>query len=302
MFGVALETVRPAGVDGEKKWVNDLTAGRRAGAFNSLRSPVQAMKIAVYDSHLTDAQGAFLQPMLPQPKKRGRPPTDRRRIVEAIRYVIKGGIQRRLLPADFPPWKTVCHIFRQWTRDHTWAALNARLRAQVRATHGKRARPTAASLNSQSVKSDGHGGAVGCDGAKQIKGRKRHLLIDTLGLVLGVLVTPARTPEREGAQALLAPLLGWFTWLRRLWVDGGYSGATFAHWVQGLRPKLEVEVVKRSDDVQGFRVLPRRWVVERTCGRLMRQRRLVRDYETTETSAQAWVCIAMIRIQLRRLA
>lgn len=260
------------------------------------------MKIAVYDSSLTDAQWAFLQPMLPKPQKRGRPPTDRRRIVDALLYVVKGGIQWRLLPADFPPWKTVYHVFRQWTRDRTWAALNARLRAYVRKTHDKRSRPTAAILDSQSVKSDGHGGAVGYDGAKQIKGRKRHLLVDTLGLVLGVRVTPASTPEREGAKALLAPLLGWFTWLRLLWVDGGYCGPAFAQWVQGLRPKLKVEVVKRSDDIRGFVVLPRRWVVERTFGWLMRQRRLVRDYETTETSAEAWVYIAMIRIQLRRLA
>jgi transposase len=260
------------------------------------------MKNASYDTDLTDAQWALLQPMLPPPKKRGRPPTDRRRVVDAILYVVNGGIQWRLLPVNFPPWKTVYHIFRQWSRNHTWEALNARLRAQVRAAEGKRCRPTAAILDSQSVKSDGHGGTVGFDAAKRIKGRKRHLLVDTLGLVLGVRVTPASTPERTGAQALLTGVLGWLTWLRRLWVDGGYSGQTFADWVRTLRPKLEVEVVKRSDDVKGFRVLPRRWVVERTFGWLMRQRRLVRDYETTEASAQAWVYIAMIRIQLRRLA
>lgn len=127
-------------------------------------------------------------------------------------------------------------------------------------------------------------------------------MADTLGLVLGVLVTPASTPERDGAQALLGRVLVWFTWLRLMWVDGGYSGEAFAQWVQGIRPKLEVEVVKRSDDVKGFHVLPRRWVVERTFGWLMRQRRLVRDYETTASSAQAWIYIAMIRIQLRRLA
>jgi transposase len=250
------------------------------------------MQIAVYDSSLTDAQWAFLQPMLPQPNKRGRPPTDRRRIIDAILYLIKGGIQWRLLPADFPPWKTVYHVFRQWTLDYTWESLNARLRAHVRQTQGKRCRPTAAILDSQSVKSDGHGGAVGYDAAKRIKGRKRHLLVDT----------PASTPERDGAQTLLQGVLGWFTWLRRLWVDGGYSGEAFAQWVQGIRPKLAVEVVKRSDAARGFQVLPRRWVVERTFGWLMRQRRLVRDYETTETSAAAWVYIAMIRIQLRRLA
>ena len=260
------------------------------------------MKIATYATSLTDAQWAFLKPMLPKPSKRGRPPTGRRCILDAILYVVKGGIQWRLLPAHFPPWKTVYHVFRKWTLDHTWEALNAQLRAHVRATQGKRCRPTAVILDSQSVKSDAHGGAVGYDAAKQIKGRKRHLLVDTLGLVLGVKVTPASTPERDGAKALFTGVLGWFTWLRLLWVDGGYSGPAFAHWVKGLRRKLVVEVVKRSDDVKGFRVLPRRWVVERTFGWLMRQRRLVRDYETSESSAEAWFYIAMIRIQLRRLA
>jgi transposase len=157
-------------------------------------------------------------------------------------------------------------------------------------------------LDSQSVKSDSHGGPVGYDAAKRIKGRKRHLLVDTLGLILGVHVTPANVPEREGAQGLLSRSLLWFTWLRLLWVDGGYSGDPFAQWVKDIRPQLKVEVVKRSDDVKGFKILPRRWVVERTFGWLMRHRRLVRDYETTATSAQAWIYIAMIRIQIRRLA
>ena len=126
--------------------------------------------------------------------------------------------------------------------------------------------------------------------------------MDPLGLVLGVAVTPASTPERAGAQLVLGQVLGWFTWRRLLWVDGGYTGEAFAQWVKALRPKLAVTVVKRSAATVGFKVLPRRWVVERTFGWLMRQRRLVRDYETTESSAEAWTHVAMIRIQLRRLA
>jgi len=152
------------------------------------------------------------------------------------------------------------------------------------------------------VKSANHSGAVGYDAAKRIKGRKRHLLVDTLGLVLGVAVTAASVTERAGAQVVLGRVLTWFTWLRILWVDGGYTGASFANWVKELRPKLAVEVVQRSDDTTGFKVLPRRWVVERTFGWLMHHRRLVRDYETSTTSAEAWIFIAMIRIQLRRLA
>jgi putative transposase len=172
----------------------------------------------------------------------------------------------------------------------------------MRADKGRDAQPSAAILDSQSVKSDGHGGSVGFDAAKKINGRKRHLLVDTLGMVLGAVVTPADCPERDGAQLVLQQVGGWFKGLRKLWVDGGYTGETFAQWVRAQWPKLEVEVVKRSDAVTGFEVLPRRWIVERTFGWLMRQRRLVRDYERTEASAESWIHLAMIRIQLRRLA
>ena len=260
------------------------------------------MKNAIYDSCLTEAQWAYLKPMLPKPAKRGRPRTDLRRILDAILYVVKGGIPWRYLPTDFPPWKTVYHVFRKWTLNHLWAAINDALRTLVRKAQGKRSQPTAAVLDSQSVKSAGHGGPVGYDAAKRIKGRKRHVLVDTLGLLLGVAVTSASSTERAGAQVVLGRVLTWFTWLRLLWVDGGYTGATFANWVNELRPKLAVEVVKRSDPTAGFKVLPRRWVVERTFGWLMHHRRLARDYETSETSAEAWIFIAMIRIQLRRLA
>ena len=260
------------------------------------------MKIAHYDTDVTDEQWKLLKKELPTPNKMGRPPTDRRVVIDAIFYVLKGGIQWRLLPESFPAWKTVYHIFRQWSRDHTLEKLNGVLRNKVRAQADKRWQPTAAILDSQSVKSDSHGGEVGYDAGKKIKGRKRHILVDTLGLLLGVAITPADMPERAGARTLLSRILKTFTWLRKMWVDGGYTGQEFAQWVKGQRPNLEVEVVKRSDDVSGFKVLPRRWVVERTFGWLMRHRRLVRDYEKTETSAAAWVYLAMIRIQLRRLA
>ena len=144
------------------------------------------MKNAIYDTSLTDAQWAYLKPMLPKPAKRGRPPVARRRIIDAILYLVKCGCPWRYLPADFPHWKTVYHVFRQWIANHQWAALNDALRVLVRKAYGKRSRPTAAILDSQSVKSAGHGGTVGYDAGKRIKGRKRHLLVDTLELVLGV--------------------------------------------------------------------------------------------------------------------
>jgi transposase len=151
------------------------------------------------------------------------------------------------------------------------------LRGLVRKGLGRDVQPTAAVLDSQNVKSDPHGGPVGYDAAKKIKGRKRFLLVDSLGLVLGAAVVPADTTERDGAMTLLEPLVATFKRLRKLWVDGGFCGETFADWVKDQRPTLKVEVVKRTDDLAGFKVLPRRWVVERTFGWLMRNRRLVRD-------------------------
>lgn len=260
------------------------------------------MKNASFETDLTDAQWDYLKPMLPKPKKLGRPPTDRRQVINAILYLLKGGVPWRLLPHNFPPWKTVYHVFQAWSRDCTWAVLNDALRVCLRRDEGRDAQPSAAILDSQSVKSDGHGGPVGYDAGKKIKGRKRHLLVDTLGLVLGVIVTPADCPERDGAQQVLQQVGGWFKQLRKLWVDGGYSGENFAEWVRAHWSKLEVEVVKRAATTAGFAVLPRRWIVERTFGWLMRHRRLVRDYERTAASAESWIHLAMIRIQLRRLA
>ena len=260
------------------------------------------MKNAIFETDLTDAQWDYLQPMLPKSKKYGRPPTDRRIVINAILYMVKGGIPWRLLPKNFPPWKTVYHVFRAWTLDSTWAVLNDTLRICARASEGRDAQPSAAIMDSQSVKSDGHGGEVGFDAGKKIKGRKRHILVDTLGLILAVFVTPANCTERDGAKQVLKQAGGWLPRLRKLWADGGYSGDNFAQWVRDNWPKVEVEIVKRSDVTKGFAVLPRRWIVERTLAWLMRHRRLVRDYERTEASAQSWIHLAMIRIQLRRLA
>jgi putative transposase len=260
------------------------------------------MKNAHFETDLSDAQWDLIQTHLPAPKRRGRPRTPLRGVVDAILYITKAGSQWRLLPKSFPPWKTVFHHFRQWTLGNILSALMDVLRGLVRKGLGRDVQPTAAVLDSQSVKSDPHGGPVGYDAAKKIKGRKRFLLVDSLGLVLGAAVVPADTTERDGAMTLLEPLVRTFKRLRKLWVDGGFSGETFADWVKDQRPALKVEVVKRSDDLAGFKVLPRRWVVERTFGWLMRNRRLVRDHEETETSATAFIHLALIRLMLRRLA
>ncbi len=244
------------------------------------------MKNASYETDLTDAQWQLLETLLPAAKKRDRPRAPLRAVCDAIFYIAKAGCPGRLLPQTFPPWKTVYHHFHRWSRNGLLGKLNTQLRGLARKVEDKRTRPTAAVLDSQTVRSNPHGGTVGYDAGKKTKGRKRFLLVDTLGLVLGAAVQPANTPERAGAMALLASVLPHFTWLRKLWVDGGYTGADCAAWVKTQRPKLEVEVIKRTDDVRGFKVLPRRWVVERTFGWLMQHGRLVRDYEQSEASAK----------------
>jgi putative transposase len=260
------------------------------------------MKNAHFETDLSEAQLDLIEPHLPAPKPRGRPRTPLCEVVNAILYITKAGCQWRLLPKSFPPWKTVYHHFRRWSLDNTLSAIMDVLRGLVRKDQGRNVQPTAAILDSQSVKSDPHGGPVGYDAAKKIKGRKRFLLVDSLGLVLGAAVVPADTTERDGAMTLLEPLVSTFKRLRKLWVDGGFSGEAFAAWVKDRRPALEVEVVKRTDDLGGFKVLPKRWVVERTFGWLMRNRRLVRDHEETVASATAFIHLALIRLLLRRLA
>jgi putative transposase len=260
------------------------------------------MKIACYETDLTDAQWKLLEPLLPPAHRLGRPRTPLRPVVDAILYLIKSGCTWRLLPKNFPPWKTVYHFFWQWSRGPILSALNDQLRARVRKAQGKRSRPTAAALDSQTVRSEAHGGAVGYDPGKRTKGRKRFLLVDTLGMILGAAVVPADQTERTGAKVLLKPLLPWFPWLRKMWVDSGYSGPDFAAWVRELRPKLEVAVIKRIDALKGFHILPKRWIVERTFAWLVQNRRLVRDYEQSESSATGLIYVALIRLMLRRLA
>jgi putative transposase len=260
------------------------------------------MRNASYDTDLSDEQWCVLEPLLPKARKTGRPRTCLRRIINAILYVLKTGCQWACLPKDFPPKSTVHGFFRAWTRLRFIESLHARLRAQAREAEGRRCRPTSAILDSQTVRSAGLAEQVGYDGAKMTKGRKRFLLVDTLGHVLAVAVLPGNVPERAGAKELLNEVLASPTWLQRLYVDGGFSGPDFAKHVVELKPSLEVEVVKRCNATTGFKVLHKRWVVERTFGWLMQCRRLARDYERLSESVAAWIHVAMIRIMLRRLA
>jgi putative transposase len=207
-----------------------------------------------------------------------------------------------LLPKDFAPWQTVYGYFRRWTKAQVWSWIHDTLRERVRRKVGKKPSPTAAIMDSQSVKTGDQGGASGYDAGKKIKGRKRHLLVDTLGLILGLWITPADVQDRDGAKGLLMSVVFWFCRLKVIWADAGYLGE-LVQWVKQLRPfgALHLEIVKRSEEQKGFKVLRKRWIVERTFGWFVKCRRLVRDYEKKITHSEALIQICMIGLMLRRL-
>jgi transposase len=233
----------------------------------------------------------------------GRPEAHlRRQIVDAIFYLVTEGVRWRALPADFPPWQTVYGFFARWRNDGTWQRVHDSLRDQVRIRAGRAPQPTAGIIDSQSLKGAETVGRDrrGFDAGKKINGTKRHIAVDTLGLLLAVIVTAASVQDRDGAAPLLSVLRERFSTIQMVWADGGYAGRLLPWARKCLR--LTVTVVKRSDDTKGFVVLPRRWVVERTLGWLTRNRRLVRDYERLATTHEAMTLIAMTRLMSRRLA
>lgn len=223
-----------------------------------------------------------------------------RAVINGILYVVVSGCQWRMLPGEYPAWQSVYTYFRQWRDDGTWQRLHDTLRAQVRRRAGRHKQPTAGALDSQSVKTTQLPGVRGYDAGKQVNGRKRHILVDTLGLLLAVLVTSAALSDPAGARLLLKRLGGACKKLRRIWVDGTYRGQLL-EWVQ-QHFHFILQPVLRCDGHKGFVVLPRRWVVERTFAWLTQCRRLSKDYEVLTSSSEAMIYIAMTRLMVRRLA
>jgi transposase len=256
---------------------------------------------------MTDAQWAVVEPLLPPPGntagRGGRPEKHPRRVIlDAIFYVVRGGIAWRQLPADFPPAMTVYDLFRRWARTGVWTRVHDGLRDLVRVHAGRDPLPTAAIIDSQTVRGADTvpSASAGYDAGKKTKGRKRHIAVDTMGLLLAVVVTAACIQDRDGAHRLLVALRARFCTIGHIWADGGYAGRLLS-WAHQIL-SFTVDIVKRTDTISGFLVLPRRWVVERTFGWITKHRRCVRDYETLPEHHEAMVTIAMIMTMSRRLA
>ncbi|WP_442873146.1 IS5 family transposase [Aurantimonas sp. A3-2-R12] len=259
-----------------------------------------------YPSDLTDAEWELVEPLIPPAKRGGRRrEVNVREVLNGLLYVLSTGCQWRAVPKDLPPKSTLFSYFDLWNWDGTLGRLHEELYVKCREVMGREASPTAAIIDSQSVKSAEKGGVAstraGMMPGKKVKGKKRHILVDTVGLLLHALVHPADIQDRDGGVLVLKTLFGRYPFLKKLFADGGYQGPVFAKGQKKAMPGLATAIVKRSDTARGFEVLPRRWVVERTFAWLGRCRRLAKDFENLSRNALAFLKLASIRLMLRRL-
>lgn len=281
--------------------------GQAAPAVPNLCEHLPTKRPRTYPSDTTDAEWQIIGPLVPvggtRPGIGGRPVSyPRRDIVDAIRYVVRTGCQWDALPVDFPPTPLVKHYFTVWTRDGTLNQLHNTLREQVRQVEGRTPDPTGALIDSQTVRGDQTvpKASRGFDGGKRLNGRKRHIVTDTCGWLLAVLVTGANVQDRDAGHLLMWIIRTVFPTIRHVWADGGYAGKLVDYATTMLG--ITVQIVSKLAGQVGFVVLPRRWCVERTFSWINRCRRTVRDYERLPAHHAATVYWAMIIIMGRRLA